>query len=315
MIRRSSGWTLFSILKNILLLMLILAFIPSLITTVRMIVKDIISPKAEFAYLSISGEITDSSYYVRRIAELEKQPEIKGLLVKIESFGGLPGSSQGIFNQLVKLKKIKPVVAFVENYCASGAYYIASAAHTVVAHPSALVGGIGSVMKLTNVKDLLESWKIKSIIVQKGEYKTAGEPTKEMTKEELHYLQGLADDIYVQFIHDVALHRSLSRDQHTEWANGKVFTGNQALKLKLIDHVGSYSDAIDMLKEKVGISGEIKLVPMKRPTDLLRYVVGEEEVGSEVSSSLAAKLGAFLSQTYSSFAQHITSQEEALALK
>ena len=156
---RSSSF--FSFLKNLFIILLILQFAPTIISNVKDSVTDALFPKAQVGYMSLSGFIKDATFYTKKLEEFEKSPDIKALLLKIDCPGGLPGSSQSIFNELKKFKKKKPVVALVENMCASAAYYIASAADKIVSNPSSLIGGIGVVMHLPNVKELLDSWKVK----------------------------------------------------------------------------------------------------------------------------------------------------------
>ena len=278
-----------SVLRNIFFILLIAQFLPGVVSTVKDSLESVTSSKVSVGYLKIDGKIDNAAFYAKRIEEFEKNEQIKAVLVKIESPGGLPGSSQAIFKELVRLKEKKPVVALVENICASGGYYIAAAADKIVASPSALVGSIGAVSQIPNIKGLLDSWNIKMRYVTAGKFKAVGAAAREMSLEEQQYLQELANDTHQQFIKDVAVSRNISVSNNKVWADGKVFTGNQALKLKLIDEVGSFRDAIAIIKELANIKGEVKLVSIKKKAPgLMRYFVGDEDYSAEYASKVVA---------------------------
>jgi len=224
----------------------------------------------------------------------------KILTIKIDSPGGLPGASQAIFNELKLFKKEKPVVTFIENVCASGGYYIACASSHIVSTPSALVGSIGVVLNLGNIKHLLEDWKIKFHYIQSGKYKTAGSPLKDATPDELAYLQKLSDGNYDQFLKDVAESRKIKRDQYKTWADGKVFLGTDAKKLNLVDEIGSFYNATQAIKKLAKIDDEIKFIKPKRPSGLARLFMGEDENDSS-GPEFSSKTASFLHDVYTKF--------------
>ena len=283
----------FEIIKNLFWLLLFLQFAPVVLSGLKKTIEEAVSPKVKVGHLTISGMITDSTFYVKKIRKFLKSQHIKALILKLDSPGGLPGSAQAIFYELQKFREKKPVVAFIENIGASAAYNIAAACNHIVSSPSALVGSIGVWMQIPpNVKYLAEDWKIKFRTVKSGEFKTAGSPFKDMTPAEKQYLQGVSDDSYNQFVKHVADNRDVSAEDHKTWANGKIFTGNQALKLKLIDSLGSELDAIDEVKKLALIEKEkeIKLVRPKRPSKFMRFFGSEDDANSDTGfSSLTAK--------------------------
>ena len=280
----------FDIIKNFFWLLIFLQFAPVLFSSLKNTLEDIVSPKTHIGLLNLNGLITDSTFYVKNIQKFLKSPQIKALLVKVNSPGGFPGSSQAIFNELNKFKTKKPVVAFIENMGTSGAYNVAIACNHIVSSPSALVGNIGVWLQVPpNVKELAEDWKIKFRNIYSGSYKTSGSPFKEMTAAERQHLPGVSDDTYNQFVNDVAQSRNLSLKNHLAWADGKVFTGNQALKLKLVDQLGSQQDAIDEIKKQAMIETEVKLIQPRRPSGFMRMFGAQDGTDSDGSfSSLAA---------------------------
>ena len=207
------------------------------------------------------------------------------------------------------------MVTLTENMCTSAAYYVAAASNKIIAPASSLMGGIGVFLQLPNVKELLESWKVKFKFIQKGEYKTAGSPLKDHTPEELAYLQGLADGNYAQFIKDVAKSRKIDLRREKIWANGKVFLGAHAKQLGLVDIIGSYQEAEDALKvlAKIPESEEIKLVAPPRPSPIARLFSGEDDY--ESGSELSSKVATFLHETYIKFLNHDSPRSSRVILR
>ena len=291
----------FDIIKNLFWLLIFLQFAPVIFTNLKTMLEDVVSPKTHIGYLKVNGVISDSSFYLKNIKKFLEADYIKALLIQINSPGGFPGTTQTIFSQLKEFKTKKPIIAFIENIGTSAGYNVALASNHIVATPSALVGSIGVWLQLPpNVKGLADDWKIKFRTIQSGKYKTSGSPFKPLTPEERAHLQMVSDDSYHQFVSDVAKARGLSVKNHTVWADGKVFTGNQALKLKLIDSIGSRQDAIEKLKKEAIIEGEIKLVSPRRPSALMRMFGGED--GGNSDSSFSSVVASFIVNVYGKLA-------------
>jgi len=305
--KRFNAANVWTILKNLLVVLFILQFAPMVFTNFKTALTDSLYPKSAVGYLTVNSFIADSSYYVKKIDEFSKDSDIKALLIKINSPGGYSGSSQAIFSELKRFKKNKPVVAFIENMGASGAYYVAMAANTIVASPISLVGSIGVFLEIPNVKDLLNSWKVHYRYVQSGTYKTVGSMMKDINPQELAYLQSMTDDQYKQFVADVATSRHLNANDHKVWADGKAFTGNQALKLRLIDKLGSFSDALDEVKRVANIKEEIKLIQPKRPSNIARLIGGDDDFGQD-QMTLSDQVAGFLSDVCAKFQALQTAQ-------
>lgn len=271
--------SLYTLLKVIFFGFMLLQFIPLFIVNIKDTVDDMVSVKSLVGLLVIDGEMTSARGYCKLLEKFEKNENIRALILYFDAApGGYPGTSQMLFQEVLRFKTKKPVVAVVENMCASGAYYMASAADKIIATPSAQIGSIGVAMRIPNVKELLDTWHVKHVLVQSGTYKMAGDPRKEITAEDLVYLQKLSDDTQVQFIRDVAEQRSLSIEKSFEWADGKCFTGNQALALSLIDQVGTYRDGIESAKMLAGIKDEVKIVSLTKSKNMLqRAFAGDED--------------------------------------
>ncbi len=306
--KRSKSESFFAILKNLFFVLLILQFVPIMISGVKSTFEDILFPKAHVGYLSIDGSITDARFYIKKLGDFAKSSDIQALLLRVNSPGGYSGTCHAVFNELKKFKDKKPVVAVIENVGASGAYYIAMASNIVIANPLSMVGSIGAFMELPNFKELLSAWKVNYRYVQSGTFKTAGSPVKEVTPEEIAYLQKLSDAQYDQFIKDVAACRGLTENDHKLWADGKIFTGLQALDLKLIDKLGSMTDAIDEIKRLLETDEEIKLVQAKKQQGLLKMLGGEDDFGTE-SMSFSNVLASFMSDVWTLFTLKQTTRQ------
>jgi len=152
------------------------------------------------------------------------------------------------------------VIASVESVGASGAYYIASGCDRIYANEASVVGSIGVIMEWTNYGDLYKWAKLKSVVIHAGELKDAGDPTRDMTPKEAAYFQSLVDNMYTQFVRDVADGRHTTAGKILPLATGQVWTGQQSLGLGLIDKIGGYRVALMDTAKEVGIKDEPAIV-------------------------------------------------------
>jgi len=222
-------------------------------------------------YLPIRGIITGASYHSHYLHKFFKDPEIKAILLQIDSPGGAAGASEAIAIEIARYQKEYPkkIVAYSTNICTSGAYFIAAATDAITTTPSALVGSIGSTIPYQfKLNEFIEQYKIGYTVIKAGEYKSATDPFAPASAKEAQMLQDVASDSYNTFVEHVALRRNLTKDSATKWANGKIFTGKQALSLGLIDALGSQTDAIKTLKQLAMIEGEIEWIKPERRTGL-----------------------------------------------
>lgn len=246
-----------SILGSILLILILLKIGPSLIMGIKEQYQELLSDKTKVGRLKINCTIDNISFLQRQLESFFKDNSIKAILLELDSPGGASGSSQALFNEIVQLKAEykKPVVSLTYNLCTSGAYYIACASDCIIASPSAIIGNIGSnYMEQFKFDKLLEQFSIKHEIEKSGEYKQ-----KQM-------LQETSDNCYQQFIRDIARQRGLALTNAAQWANGKIFTGEQALTLHLIDELGSEYNARLKIKQLALIERDIAWVKPTYPS-------------------------------------------------
>jgi protease-4 len=217
---------------------------------------------SSIAVIDISGVILDADKIDKQLEKFGNEDSVKAIVLHIDSPGGGAAASQEIYHEVLHIRqdKHKKVVASVESMGASGAYYIASGCDKIYANPASVVGSIGVIMEWTNYGDLLKWAKLKNITISRGDLKDAGDPTRDLTPKEQAYFQSLVDNMYAQFIHDVAEGRHTTDDKIEPLATGQVWTGEQAQPLGLIDAQGGYRVALMDTARSVGINGEPHVV-------------------------------------------------------
>jgi len=235
---------------------------------------------SKIGVVDLSGVITDADKVDTQIRKLADDSSVKAIILHINSPGGGAAASQEIFNEVVRVRqeKKKQIIASVESVGASGAYYIASGCDRIYANDASVVGSIGVIMEWTNYGDLYKWAKLKSVIIHAGTLKDAGDPTRDMTPEEQKYFQSLVDNMYTQFVHDVATGRNTTDEKIKPLATGQVWTGKQSLSLGLIDRIGGFRIALIDTAREVGISGEPSIVrPAKNKRGIFTLLTEDGE--------------------------------------
>jgi protease-4 len=228
--------------------------------------------------VDLDGVILSPEPVVGELKKFGDDSSIKAIIIHINSPGGGVAASEEIYREVkrVRQEKKKPVVVSIETVGASGAYYISSAASKVYADNGSIVGSIGVIAEWVNYGDLLKWAKLKSVVLKTGEFKDTGNPARDLTPAEQAYMQSLIDNMFGQFIQAVADGRGMKFDDVKAIANGKVWTGEQALSMKLIDNIGDFQAAVKDTAKSVGISGEPTLVhPDKDRKTLLDLMLGD----------------------------------------
>lgn len=230
--------------------------------------------------IEITGVITDPDKVDADLRRFGDDSSIKAIILHINSPGGGAAASQEIYHEVLRVRREnhKRIVASVESVGASGAYYIASACDQIYANDASVVGSIGVIMEWTNYGDLLRWAKLKNIVIHAGELKDAGDPTRDLTPKEQAYFQSLVDNMYGQFVHDVATGRHTSDDKIRPIATGQVWTGQQALPMGLIDKVGGFRVALIDTARAAGISGEPSIAkPANEKKGLLATLTSDSD--------------------------------------
>ncbi len=229
------------------------------------------------AVLDISGIITKSDATIQLIHVFRDDPNVKAIVLRINTPGGSVAPVQEIFAELNKLDK--PIVTSMGGTAASGGYYIACAADTIVANPGTLTGSIGVIMQFTKMKGLFEKVGLEQQIIKSGEFKDAGSAFRDLTAEEKAALQETVDDVYNQFVDAISQSRAehLTRDEILKLADGRIYSGKQAQSHKLVDQLGNLQDAIKIAGKLGNIDGTPKVLRSQRKKSLLEYFLGIEQ--------------------------------------
>jgi protease-4 len=277
---RRSGWfwaAIFAIIIAVVLITFAIIF-GHLVATMAAGGESATFGQPSIAVVDVSGVILDADKIDKQLEHFGRDPGVKAIILHINSPGGGAAASQEIYHEVLRVRQQlhKPVIASVESVGASGAYYIASGCDKIYANPASVVGSIGVIMEWTNYGDLFRWAKLKAVNIHDGELKDAGDPTRDMTPKEQAYFQSLVDNMYGQFIRDVAAGRHTSPDKIQPLATGQVWTGEQALPLGLIDKQGGFRSALLDTARQVGIQGEPHLVRSPREKHgLLALLTGD----------------------------------------
>lgn len=240
--------------------------------------------------VTISGIITSSQEIVEQLDAFGKDKAIKAVVLRIDSPGGGVAPSQEIYAAVKGLRKDKKVVASLGAIAASGGYMIACAADKIVANPGTITGSISAIMYFANAEDLLKKIGLKSSVIKSGKYKDIGSPTREMTDDERKILQELVDDIYNQFLDVITKDRKTSLEEIKKIADGRVFSGRQAQKLKLVDFLGDGSYAVRLAGKMAGIAGTPDVVyPKKKGVTFWDYIL--QNTATSIAAAIKGKIG------------------------
>ena len=254
-------------------LIIIAAVIAFLVIFGRLFIRGGEGMGDKVAIVEIKGTITDSEEIIAQIHQHRDNSGVKALVLRIDSPGGSVAPVQEIFGELEKINQ--PIVASMGSTAASGGYYLACAAEQIYANPGTLTGSIGVVMQFIKLKDLYQKIGIEYQVIKSGEHKDIGNPQREMTPEERDLLQATIDDVRLQFIEAILQSRKdlISQEEIEFLADGRIFSGQQAFRYKLVDHLGNLPDAILAAGRLANITGQPKTTQIKQKPSLLEQLL------------------------------------------
>ena len=230
------------------------------------------------AVIDVAGIISKSDATIKLIHAYRDDSSVKAIVIRIDSPGGSVAPVQEIYRELEKIEK--PIVASMGGSAASGGYYIACAADTIVANPGTLTGSIGVIMQFTRMKGLYDKVGLEQQVIKSGQFKDTGSPFRTLTEQERAVLQATVDDVFNQFVDTISEARGnlLTRAEVVELADGRIYSGRQALDSKLIDQLGNLPDAIKIAGELGGIEGKPKVLRKEKKTSLFEQLVGIKQM-------------------------------------
>ena len=248
----------------------------------------IASPQGNIGVVEVTGPILSSRKIIEDLKEFMDDDAIEAIILRVDSPGGGIGPSQEIYRELMKTREAKTVIASMGSVAASGGYYIACATQGIVANAGTITGSIGVIMEYANIEQIAKKIGISPVVIKSGEYKDMGSPMRELKDTEKQLFQNLVDELHAQFVSDAADARNMETDVMAKLADGRVYTGQTAMKLKLIDRIGNMDDAVQWAGQMAGIEGELTLVyPKEDKITLFRKLTEtlfqDVNLGSRVS--------------------------------
>ncbi len=249
-------------------------------------IKGVISDKSAGTFLMNSPSLV---HVVKRsLEQAASDNSVKGVILEVDSPGGGITASDVIYNYIVNFKNKtgKTVVVYMQDVAASGGYYVSVAADKIIAHPTTITGSIGVIMPIVNIAKLVEKYGIENGSIKSGMMKDIGSPLKEMSSEEKEVLTGIIDEMYLRFVTIISNGRDLSIDEVKRLADGRIYTGNQAVENGLIDQVGYIEDAIVATGNLAGLQ-EAEVIRYEK-----RFSVGDffKVIMSRISSQPEVKI-------------------------
>jgi len=242
------------------------------------------------AVVEIEGIISDPTETSRVLRDYEKDDDVKGIILRINSPGGAVGPSQELFYDVLRIRKRKKIVASLGTVAASGAYYIASAADKIVANPGTITGSIGVITQFANIEEVLANLGIETSVYKSGTLKDAGSMLRQPTEADQNLFRSLVDEVFGQFLNDVKTQRHLSDETVALISDGRVVTGATASRLGLVDEIGNMWHSVEVLRELGGIPPDVPVAfPRKKVPFILRGFIEETIAG--VITSLRSALG------------------------
>jgi protease IV len=228
------------------------------------------------AVVKLEGMLLSSEEFIEEFKGFSEDASIRAIVIRIDSPGGGVVPSQEIYNAVKAARKEgKKIVASMGSVAASGGYYVAAATDSIIASPGTITGSIGVKMEFANIEKLLEKIGVKGMVVKSGQFKDIGSPYRESTEQEKNLLQSVIDDVHAQFMEAVAEGRNLPLDDVRAVADGRIFTGRQALALKLVDRLGDLDDGIQAAATLAGIKGKPTVVRKEKKIRLFDYLKQE----------------------------------------
>jgi protease-4 len=226
------------------------------------------------AVVDVRGELGYDLAKIQEIGDYRDDDKIKAVLICVDSPGGGVAASQALYQEVRKTREQKPVVVSMGSVAASGGYYVACAADSIVAHEGTVTGSIGVIAEYLRTEELFHKIGLEVTVIKSGGLKDVGSPYREMTEDEKIYIGGLLDKVYAQFVRAVADARGIPIERVRELAEGRLYTGEEAVDLGLVDRIGTYEDALSIAARMGGISGEPRVVRRQPQRSLAEKFLG-----------------------------------------
>ena len=280
--------TFFTVLGVIFSLLIVISILKGIF------LPEVSIPGEKIGLVKIEGIIKSSDTYLKLLDKLEKDRNVKAVVLRVDSPGGIVGACQEIHDKVKEISQKKPVVVSMGSIAASGGLYISVPATKIVANPGTITGSIGVILQSYNVKQLADRIGIKVITVKSGKFKDLLNPFREPDEKTLQILQALIDDSYNQFVKAVAEGRKLPVEKVKKFADGRIFTGRQAKELGLVDELGNFDRAVEVAR-KLSKSPDARIFEAKPKKTFIQKLFGEqtEELLNNLSRVINGEVESF----------------------
>jgi protease-4 len=235
------------------------------------------------------GKGAGSERIVELLDQAAEDKDVKAIVLRVDSPGGSPVGSQEVYDEINRVRKEthKPIVVSMGDLAASGGYYISSAADRIFANASTMTASIGVISEFPQAAGLLKKLGAGLTVIKSGKFKDVGNPARPMTTEETALMKAMIMDVYGQFVNAVAAGRKLPKADVLKIADGRVMTGDQAKRYKLVDEIGGLREAVDYAGKQGGIEGRAKTREIGGQKGLLSSLVGSDCVNDQIAPNVA----------------------------
>ncbi len=260
-----------------------------------MFIKEEVIPGEKIALVEIKGIISKSDYYVKTLEDLSKNKNVKAIVIRVDSPGGVVVPCQEIYEEVKRVKSRKPIIVSMGSVAASGGLYISVPATKVVANPGTITGSIGVIFQTFNFKKIADKLGLKVITVKSGKHKDLVNPFKEVDPSDIEIIQDMINDTYSQFVKAISESRHIPEDKVRQIADGRIFTGRKAKELGIVDEIGDLNRAIEIARE-ISRSPEAKVYRIRKKKSFFEKLFGEE--GKTILNSLSTVLEGNVEKAY-----------------
>ena len=249
-------------MKNKIINSKIFYIVLSCIIIIMFFTSDTKSNKKNIGVVKIEGTIMESEKIIQHLNEFNDREDIKAIIIRLNTPGGSVAPSQEIFQKvkLISESNKKPIIASISSVAASGGYYIAIGADKIVANPGSITGSIGVIITYPIAKELIDKIGLKFEIHKSGKLKDSGSPYRIANEDDRIYFKEVVDDMHRQFTKEVSIQRGIDLKTINKYSDGRIFTGEKAYNIGLIDTLGSFEDALNISKNLANIQGDINLI-------------------------------------------------------
>lgn len=235
------------------------------------------SNKPKIALINIKGVISKYTDVLKYLSLAEKDISVKAVVINVDSPGGAVGASQEIYRAIERIRNKKPVIVSMGNVAASGGYYISAPANVIFANPGTITGSIGVIVQHMDLTKIMNKIGLKIENIKSGKNKDILYPNNKLTLQQKKLIKGIVLDVYNQFIDAIVKYRKISKNKLLKIADGRIFSGNQARKLGLVDKIGNLQDAIEEARKLIGKEGaEAIIVPFEKQKTIIERLIGSE---------------------------------------